>query len=131
MQADEALGSPLAEANRLQQRAAGVGFDWPDARGPIAKVKEETAELEREAGGGTRDALADEVGDLLFAVVNLARKLGIDPSAALKRANEKFTRRFEAVERLAAARGLVMGRTSLEELDALWEEVKGGHGHSL
>jgi len=127
MQGDSALGRALA----IQQRAARVGFDWPDARGPIAKVKEETAELEREAGGGTRDALADEVGDLLFAVVNLARKLGIDPSAALKRANEKFTRRFEAVERLAAARGLVMGRTSLEELDALWEEVKGGHGHSL
>src|SRR2546428_11054969 len=104
MQGDSALGRALA----VQQRAAAVGFDWPDARGPIAKVKEETAELEREAGGGTRDALADEVGDLLFAVVILARKLGIDPRAALKRANEKFTRRIHTVKRHATARGQVV-----------------------
>jgi MazG family protein len=117
---------PLLRAYRLQERAAGVGFDWLDARGPLDKVKEETAELEREASAGNRDALADEVGDLLFAVVNLARKLAIDPRAALERANEKFLRRFAAVERLAAARGLEIGRASLEELDRLWEEVKGG-----
>jgi len=120
MQGDSALGRALA----VQQRAAAVGFDWPDASGPLAKVREEIAELEREAGGGKRNALLDEVGDLLFAVVNLARKLAIDPATALEGANEKFVRRFEAVERLAAARGLVMGRASLEQLDQLWEETK-------
>ena len=123
---------PLEMAYRLQERAAGVGFDWPDARGPMEKVKEEVAELEREtlkdsltvAGKGTRERVEEEVADLLFAVVNLARKLGIDPEAALARANDKFTRRFEGVERLARERGLELGRASLEELDRLWEEVK-------
>src|SRR5438093_642233 len=118
---------PLLMAFRLQERAAGVGFDWPDAKGPLDKVKEEVAELEgelRDAGSGKRDALRDEVGDLLFAVVNLARKLEIDPRGALERANEKFQRRFEQVERLAEARGLELGRASLEALDELWEEVK-------
>jgi nucleoside triphosphate diphosphatase len=115
---------PLVMAYRLQERAAGVGFDWPDATGPMAKVKEEVAELEQETGQGKRERLEDEVGDLLFAVVNLARKLTIDPRAALERANEKFRRRFEGVERLAAERGVDVGRARLEELDRLWEEVK-------
>ncbi len=117
--------SSLVRAYRLQELAAGVGFDWPDARGPVEKVKEEVAELERETGKGIRKRLEEEVGDLLFAVVNLARKLGVDPGAALKRANEKFMRRFEGIERLARDRGLELGRASLEELDRLWEEVKG------
>src|SRR5437867_12502803 len=132
MQDDEALGSPLSRACRLQQGAAAVGFDWPDASGPLAKVKEEIGELEREAGKGKRETIEDEIGDLLFAVVNLARKLEINPRAALERANEKFQRRFEQVERLAAARGLELGRASLDALDELWEEVKktveGGRG---
>ena len=115
---------PLLAAYRLQERAAGVGFDWPDAAGPMAKVKEETAEVEREAGSGMRDALETELGDLLFAVVNLSRKLGIEPNRALERANEKFTRRFEQVEALAEERGIQIGRASLAELDTLWEEVK-------
>jgi MazG family protein len=115
---------PLLAAYRLQERAAGVGFDWPDAAGPMAKVKEETAELEREAGSGMRDALEAELGDLLFAVVNLSRKLGIEPNHALERANEKFTRRFEGVEALAEERGIQIGRATLAELDKLWEEVK-------
>ena len=123
---------PLEMAYRLQERAAGVGFDWPDARGPMEKVKEEVAELEREtlkdsltvAGKGTRERVEEEVADLLFAVVNLARKLDIDPEAALARANDKFTRRFEGVERLARERGVELGRASLEELDRLWDEVK-------
>src|SRR2546422_9083973 len=93
MQDDEALGSPLSRACRLQQGAAAVGFDWPDASGPLAKVKEEIAELERE----TSEA---ELGDLLFAVVNLARKLGVDPDHALERANDKFRRRVAAWGRL-------------------------------
>src|SRR5437773_12184852 len=115
---------PLLMAYRLQERAAGIGFDWPDAKGPLAKVKEELAELEAETGSGKRERLEDEVGDLLFAIVNLARKLAIDPRAALERANDKFQRRFEAVEQLAEARGLELGRASLEELDQMWDEVK-------
>jgi len=115
---------PLLMAYRLQERAAGVGFDWPDAKGPLQKVEEELAELEGEAGSGKRERLEDEIGDLLFAVVNVARKLAIDPRAALERANDKFQRRFEAVEQLAEARGLELGRASLEELDRMWDEVK-------
>src|SRR5437773_7867123 len=118
---------PLLMAYRLQERAAGVGFDWPNARGPLEKVKEEIGELEvelRDAGSGMRHALRDEIGDLLFAVLNLSRKLSIDPRAALERANDKFRRRLEAVERLAAERGVDVGRASLEELDRLWDEVK-------
>src|SRR3989475_4688561 len=115
---------PLLMAYRLQERAAGVGFDWPDAKGPMQKVKEEIAELEREAGNGKRERLEDELGDLLFAVVNLARKLEIDPRAALEQANDKFRRRFEGVERLAAERGVDIGRANLEQLDRLWDEVK-------
>ncbi|MGH7569803.1 MAG: nucleoside triphosphate pyrophosphohydrolase [Gemmatimonadales bacterium] len=117
---------PLLRAFRLQERAAGVGFDWPDVEGPLAKVREETAELERAAGSGARAALQDEVGDLLFAVVNLSRRLGIEPNQALEGANAKFTRRFEAMERLALERKLELGRASLEELDRLWDEVKRG-----
>src|SRR2546422_11605481 len=117
MQDDEALGSPLSRAYRLQRRAARVGFDWPDARGPLAKVKEETAELEREAGDpkrlpggrGKRETIEAELGDLLFAVVNLARKLGIDPDHALARANDKFRRRVEAVGRLRPPRRPAVG----------------------
>ncbi len=99
-------------------------------------MKEEIVELEvemRDAGSGMRDALRDEIGDLLFAVVNIARKLAIDPRVALERANDKFRGRFEAVERLARERGVDVGRASLEALDRLWEEAKAAdsHGHSL
>ncbi|HTK42390.1 MAG TPA: nucleoside triphosphate pyrophosphohydrolase [Gemmatimonadales bacterium] len=122
----------LLRAYRLQERAASVGFDWPDARGPIDKVKEELAEVEHElaeAGGQTsgsaaHDALADEIGDLLFAVVNLARKAGVQPGPALDRANRTFRARFEAVERLAKERGVDLHGAGLEVLDGIWEEVK-------
>lgn len=117
---------PLLMAYRLQERAAGVGFDWKDARGPLEKVREELGELERETSNGKREAIEDEIGDLLFATVNLARKLGIEPNQALEQANDKFRRRFEALEALAAERGVEVGRASLEELDKLWEEVKRG-----
>ena len=115
---------PLLMAFRLQERAAGVGFDWPDAKGPLEKVKEELDEVERATGNVERATLEDELGDLLFAVVNLARKLAIDPRAALERANDKFQRRFEAVEQLAEQRGVEIGRAGLDELDKLWDEVK-------
>ncbi len=119
----------LLRAYRLQERAASVGFDWPDASGPIEKVKEELAEVEEELGApapgpDARDALTDEIGDLLFAVVNLARKAGVQPGPALDRANRKFRERFEAVERLAVERGMDLHEAGLEALDGLWEEVK-------
>lgn len=112
-------------AFRLQERAAGIGFDWPDAEGPLEKVREETEELTAEMGGDTSaDRVADEVGDLLFAVVNLARKLGCDPRAALEKANQRFETRFRRVEALAARRGIDVNRAGLEVLDRLWNEVK-------
>lgn len=128
----------LHRAFRLQDRAAGVGFDWPDVEGPIAKIEEELREVRDElATEPSRDAHAPpqydqrhtrlevELGDLLFAVVNLCRKAGVHPALALDKANIKFSRRFEAVERLATERGLRVGDASLEQLDAIWDEVKG------
>jgi MazG family protein len=115
----------LLMAFRLQERAAGVGFDWPDAAGPLAKVREELAEVEVElARGEPVEALADEIGDLLFSVVNLARKAGVAPGPALDRANRKFRTRFEAIEALAAERGIELHSAGLEKLDELWDEVK-------
>jgi MazG family protein len=116
----------LLKAFRLQERAAGVGFDWPDARGPLEKVHEEVEELshEMEASEHAPDVIDEEIGDLFFAAVNLARKLGSDPRAALERANAKFERRFRQIEQLTRERGIDMGRATLEELDGLWEEVK-------
>lgn len=127
----------LHRAFRLQDRAAGVGFDWPDVDGPSAKVEEELhevrAELEasppRPAGAppsydAAHARLEEEIGDLLFAVVNLSRKAGVHPALALDKANVKFARRFGAVEQMAGARGLKVGEATLAELDALWDEVK-------
>lgn len=119
----------LIMAYRLQERAAGMGFDWPNAEGPQAKVHEEIAELERALGANAEpDAVTLEIGDVLFAMVNLSRKLGHDARAALEQANAKFERRFRAVEQLAANRGVELGRASLEELDRLWDEVKQNAG---
>lgn len=120
----------LLMAYRLQERAAGVGFDWPDATGPAEKVREELAEVEREAAAGSRESLASEIGDLLFAVVNLSRKLGVDPRTALEKANAKFQSRFEDVEKLAAERGIDLAQAGLDVLDRLWDEVK-AQGQSL
>jgi len=115
----------LLMAHRLQERAAGVGFDWPDTAGPLEKVREELREVEAElVHGEPLDALTDEIGDLLFSVVNLARKAGVPPGPALDRANRKFRQRFEAIEALAAARGIDIHSAGLETLDALWDEVK-------
>jgi MazG family protein len=131
----------LHRAFRLQDRAAGVGFDWPDASGPLGKVEEELAEVRHEitaappAAAGHAPAydaaharLESELGDLLFAVVNLCRKAGVHASLALDKANAKFARRFQEVERLAAERGIPVGHAGLEVLDAIWDEVKRGEG---
>jgi MazG family protein len=116
----------LLMAYRLQERAASVGFDWPDVDGPIGKVEEELAEVveAHAAGPDHHEALVDEIGDLLFAVVNLARKAGVQPGPALDRSNAKFRRRFSAVEQLAASRGIDMHSAGLVILDGIWDEVK-------
>jgi MazG family protein len=119
----------LVMALRLQERAAGVGFDWPDATGPRQKVAEEVTELDVELDG-ERDPvrIEDEIGDILFAVTNLARKVGCDPRAALEKANDRFRERFHAIERLAEQRGIDMTSADLPALDALWDEVKRSNG---
>lgn len=114
----------LLAAYRLQERAASVGFDWPDTEGPLEKVREEADEVATEIAAGRTASLPDEIGDLLFAVVNLARKAGVEPAAALERANRKFVTRFRQVERLAGERGLAMESAGLAALDELWDEVK-------
>lgn len=119
----------LHRAFRLQDRAAGVGFDWPDVEGPLKKVDEEVREVRAELASGesspaSRERVQDELGDLLFAVVNLCRKADVHPALALDAANAKFARRFSAVERLAGVRGVRVGQASLAELDALWDEIK-------
>ena len=122
----------LHRAFRLQDRAAGVGFDWPDASGPAEKVEEELAEVRAEVARGAEPSpygvpdarLEEELGDLLFAVVNLSRKLGVHPSLALDKANLKFAARFQGIERLARERNIDVKTAGLEVLDGLWEEVK-------
>lgn len=116
--ADVATGLPaLSRAEKLQKRAARVGFDWPDAKGPLAKVIEEIDEV-RQADADTIEA---EMGDLLFAVTNWARHLGIDPEAALRAGNAKFERRFRAIE---ADGGDAFTSMTLDQQEALWQAVK-------
>lgn len=117
----------LVAAYRLTQKAAGVGFDWPDASAVLAKVDEELAEVRQELASATapaRERLRDELGDLLFAVANLARHLEIDPEAALAGANLKFRRRFAVVEAGLAERGRPLAEATLAEMDELWEAAK-------
>jgi MazG family protein len=128
----------LHRAHRLQDRAAGVGFDWPDVDGPSQKVDEELAEVREQlrerpiaiGPGGVpvlderHVALEEELGDLLFACINMCRKAGVHASLALDRANEKFARRFQAMEEMAAARGEKLADLGLERLDEMWEEAK-------
>ena len=114
----------LSFAAKVQQRAARAGFDWPDVNGPLAKISEEAGEVREALTSGDPEATHSEVGDLLFAVVNVARHLDIDPESALRSAVHKFRSRVEAVESLASARGLVMKDMSLQQLDELWEVVK-------
>lgn len=114
----------LTRARKLQQRAARVGFDWPTAAGAWAKLHEELAEAERAIASGDAGAIDDELGDLLFAVVNVARHHGCDPEALLRAANAKFERRFRHVETALAARGVAVEDAAPEVLDALWEAAK-------
>lgn len=115
---------PLREAQRIQARVAEVGFDWPEAKGAWEKVREEIDEVGEEMAQHGSVALEEEIGDLLFSVVNLARLSGVDAPTAMLRANRKFRRRFGALERLARERGVVVGEAGLERLDELWNEAK-------
>ena len=114
----------LTRAEKLTKRAARVGFDWPDASAVLDKLAEETAELRAELPAADPVRLADEVGDMLFVLANLARKLGLDPEACLHGANAKFTRRFEGVEALLAAKGEMPADVGLETMEAAWQTVK-------
>jgi len=128
---------PLHRAHRLQDRAAGVGFDWPDVEGPAAKVEEELAEVREQLKGRPaipsgaapavdkeHELLEAELGDLLFACVNLCRKAGVHASLALDRANLKFESRFKKIEDMCRERGIPMHDAALDVLDALWDEAK-------
>ena len=114
----------LSYAYHVQRKAAKVGFDWPDVDGALPKIAEEANELSEVISLGDHEGVGDELGDLLFAVVNVARHLDVEPEAALRAATHKFRRRFEHVEQLAAQRGVGLGSADLATLDALWDEVK-------
>ena len=114
----------LMRAGKVQKKAAKVGFDWPDVNGAFEKIGEEASEVKEAMEKGCQEALTDEIGDLLFAVVNVARKSGVDPEEALTKATDKFSRRFELTEKMATEKGLDMKNTSLEKLDELWDEAK-------
>lgn len=127
---------PLDRAMRVQERAAGLNFDWPDVSGAVDKIREEIEELEREleavAGGAgnptERERIEDEVGDLLFAAVNVARLAGVHAALALTSANAKFEGRFTRLLELAEEQGLEVRAASLDELEALWRRAKRGDG---
>ena len=117
----------LLRAYEISARAAAVGFDWARPADVLDKIEEEVAEVRHEVESGATGQLSkaeEEMGDLLFAIANLSRKLGIEPEAALRRANEKFTRRFDAMERGFAERGRAIGDATLEEMENEWQRVK-------
>jgi MazG family protein len=127
--ADVPVGMPgMTRAVKLTEKAARVGFDWPDIGPVFDKIREEVAELEVEVANGRAvnngAAIQDEFGDLLFVMANLARHLGIDPEAALRGTNAKFTRRFEGIEDALAKDGRTPAQSGLAEMDALWNQVK-------
>jgi ATP diphosphatase len=121
----------LTRALKLTRRAARVGFDWPDAAAVLDKLEEEAAELRAELPGADRARLADEVGDLLFVLANLARKLDLDPEASLRAANAKFERRFAAVERRLCVEGRSPGDATLAEMEAAWQAAKASERGAL
>jgi len=125
----------LSRAAKLQKRAANVGFDWADATPVVAKIQEELDEVREAVANGQAAQVAEEVGDLLFVMVNLARHLHVDAEDALRQANAKFERRFRFIEEGLSAQGRTPQEASLEEMDALWDAAKvaekGAVGHSL
>lgn len=114
----------LLRAEKIQARASRVGFDWPDVQGAWEKVKEEQGELMEALANGQAGRIEDEFGDLLFALVNVARFLRVDPEEALTKTIDKFIQRFRGMEEVAAKRGLDLNQLDIEQLDDLWEEVK-------
>jgi nucleoside triphosphate diphosphatase len=114
----------LARAEKLAKRAASVGFDWPDTEAVLAKTREELGETEAAIATGDNAAIQEELGDLLMSIANLARHLGVDPEAALRDANLKFTRRFHHVEARAREDGVPLAEAGLERLDGYWNEVR-------
>jgi MazG family protein len=114
----------LTRAVKLQNRAADVGFDWPSAVSVIDKIREESRELADASATQDPEKIAEEYGDLLFVMANLARHFGIDPEASLRAANAKFVRRFKAIEKGLKAAGRPIGKASLDEMEALWDEAK-------
>ena len=117
----------LLRAYEVSARAAAVGFDWSRSADVLDKIEEEVAEVRREVESGATGDLSraeEEMGDLLFAIANLSRKLGIEPEAALRRANEKFTRRFDAVEHAFAERGQSLQAATLQQMEAEWQQIK-------
>ena len=114
----------LARANEISTRVAAVGFDWARTEDVLAKIEEEVAELREAAIHESRERAEEEMGDLLFSIANLARKMGIEPESALRRANEKFTTRFTALEEVFEARGRSVHDATLEEMETVWHEVK-------
>ena len=114
----------LTRALKLQGRASKVGFDWNDPLAVLAKIREESEEIAAEIAAGETERAGAEVGDLLFAAVNLARHLGIDPESALRGTNSKFVRRFAAIEHALAERGKRPEQSTLAEMDALWNAAK-------
>jgi ATP diphosphatase len=119
------VGLPaLTRAAKLTARAARVGFDWPDAAAVLDKLDEEATEVRAELVDADPDRLADEVGDLLFVLANLARKLDLDPEACLRQANLKFSRRFNKMEQNAASAGKILSEMPLEDMEAEWQKIK-------
>jgi nucleoside triphosphate diphosphatase len=128
---DVKTGQPaLVRAMELQRKASTVGFDWNDPRAVLHKIREEADEIEAALDRGDAKELAEETGDLLFALVNLARHVGADPDSALRGTNAKFERRFAYIERTLAAQGRSLQGASLAEMDSLWNEAKGEEPHS-
>ena len=114
----------LMRSAKVQKKAAKVGFDWDNVQGAIEKLEEEIAELKKAVASGDVQNQAEELGDVLFSAVNVSRFLDVEPEEALTRSTEKFISRFEVVEKLACERGIDMKESTLEELDALWDEAK-------
>jgi ATP diphosphatase len=117
----------LTRAAKLTARAGRVGFDWPDAQAVLRKLDEEIAEVRAELPDANPERLADEVGDLLFVLANLARKLDLDPETCLRQANQKFARRFNAMEQDIVSTGKTLSDLSLENMEAIWQKIKQNH----